>query len=287
MKVYLELRFLIFANVLCLFGFINTAIAAQWAVVKVDKAVIYSDKTMVSSIGFIAKGKKVRVGEVVRNKGRVLPIVINNRIAYIKVRDINISSNLENLKKSTNRFSENIERKLSETRIMFLGSTMLANIDLNDDIDDVKNYNALFLGGAIKGKYVDLPSRRAIRSGIEYHTGQKNEHTLSWVSIPTGLGFNLIDSLFYKLNYHYGLDFVPYAEYKYKDLFKVQGYGFGFHSGVDMSFDLSKSFSINIEANYQYAKFFNFNLPTNVLYPEKIEPSLHGAKILAGLVYIY
>ncbi len=66
--------------------------AAQIAVVSVPKAVIFSDQNLTTPLGYIAYGKKVRVGEVERKDGTVLPIVISGRIAYIQIKDISIKS---------------------------------------------------------------------------------------------------------------------------------------------------------------------------------------------------
>ena len=55
-----------FAYIIGLFWslLLSNAYAARWASVTADKAEIYSDIEMTSVIGYIRKGKKVRVGEV-------------------------------------------------------------------------------------------------------------------------------------------------------------------------------------------------------------------------------
>lgn len=66
------------------------AFAAREAVVISKNAMVYSDINLTSPIGFLRQGKKIAVGEVKRNRGEVVPIVVNNRIAYLKVRDLSI-----------------------------------------------------------------------------------------------------------------------------------------------------------------------------------------------------
>lgn len=71
-----------------------TLSAAQVAVVKKSKAIIYSDKKMVSPIGYVRKGKKLLVGDVKKRRGTILPVVVSGRVAYVKVEDIRLDSDL-------------------------------------------------------------------------------------------------------------------------------------------------------------------------------------------------
>ena len=56
---------------------INFALAAQYAHVKTEKAVIYADQELTSPLGYAIRGKKVRVGEVPRKYGTILPILVS------------------------------------------------------------------------------------------------------------------------------------------------------------------------------------------------------------------
>ena len=64
--------------------------AAQYAVVSSKKAVIFSDVSLESPIGYINRGKKIKVGEVKRRHGTILPVVVSGRVAYIQVKDLNL-----------------------------------------------------------------------------------------------------------------------------------------------------------------------------------------------------
>lgn len=67
----------------------------QYAVIQKEKAIIYADQKLTSPIGYIAEGKKVKVGEVLRQSGNILPIAISGKIAYIQVNDLLLSSGLK------------------------------------------------------------------------------------------------------------------------------------------------------------------------------------------------
>ena len=91
--------------------FLSSAFAAQVAIVISDRAIIYADRQMSAPIGYLKKGKKLKVGEVKRNKGRVLPVVVNGRIAYIKVADIQTSKDIKLLEKASERIIKQSKKK--------------------------------------------------------------------------------------------------------------------------------------------------------------------------------
>jgi len=102
------LKFPLTLVILLCFFYSSLIEAAQDAIVKVDKAVIYSDTTLKSPIGFVRKGKKVRVGERLVRKGILLPIIISGKLAYIKISDLTFNSHLENTgsSKTSKRMAE-------------------------------------------------------------------------------------------------------------------------------------------------------------------------------------
>lgn len=71
-----------------------SAFAAKEAIVIAKQAVVYADIKLTSPIGFLRQGKKIAVGEVKRNRGEVVPIVVNRRIAYVKVSDLAIEGDV-------------------------------------------------------------------------------------------------------------------------------------------------------------------------------------------------
>lgn len=74
--------------------------SAQVALVKSAKAVIYSDIDLKSAIGFVRKGKQLAVGEVKRRRGEILPVIVNGRIAWIRVEDISLPGEEKSFDKS-------------------------------------------------------------------------------------------------------------------------------------------------------------------------------------------
>src|SRR5687768_7328928 len=62
--------------------------ASQEAIVTADQAVIYADEQMKSPLGYVKRGKKIKVGEVARNRAQVYPIIVSGKIGYIRVLDV-------------------------------------------------------------------------------------------------------------------------------------------------------------------------------------------------------
>lgn len=80
-------KFIIF---LAFFLISSHTIASQLAVVRIERAVIYSDRSLTSPIGYVRKGRRIKVGSVKRKGGEILPIIVAGRINYIRVQDINL-----------------------------------------------------------------------------------------------------------------------------------------------------------------------------------------------------
>ncbi|WP_372654670.1 hypothetical protein [Halobacteriovorax sp.] len=77
-----------------LFNFCSQILGAQIAVISVPKAVIFSDQKLTTPIGYISYGKKIKVGEVEKRDGTILPVIVAGRVAYIQVKDIAVLDSL-------------------------------------------------------------------------------------------------------------------------------------------------------------------------------------------------
>lgn len=66
----------------------RAALASQLTFITSSKAVIYADRQLSTPIGYLPLGKKVRVGEGQQRGGKILPIIIDGKVAYIRVSDL-------------------------------------------------------------------------------------------------------------------------------------------------------------------------------------------------------
>lgn len=69
--------------------------AAKTALVIAPKAVIFGDQKLSVPLGYVRQGRKLKVGEVKRKRGTIVPIVVSGKIAYIQTKDIVISQDEE------------------------------------------------------------------------------------------------------------------------------------------------------------------------------------------------
>ena len=87
LKFFLSLICLLWA----LFSFNNSAHSAQLVTVSTSRAIIYADKELTLPLGYVTMGKKLRVGEVARKGGQILPLIVSGKIAYVRVSDVSFS----------------------------------------------------------------------------------------------------------------------------------------------------------------------------------------------------
>ncbi|WP_157868267.1 hypothetical protein [Halobacteriovorax marinus] len=99
MKIFLT-------TILFLTSSIVPIMAAQIAIVTVPKAVVYSDQKLTTPIGYIAYGKKIKVGEVEKKDGTILPVVVSGRIAYIQIKDLALQNGTDGLGINTPKITE-------------------------------------------------------------------------------------------------------------------------------------------------------------------------------------
>ncbi|OFZ17159.1 MAG: hypothetical protein A2X86_01540 [Bdellovibrionales bacterium GWA2_49_15] len=66
--------------------------AAQDVWVKSEWAIVYADKQMLSPIGKIRQGKKIRASDVPRQYGAIIPIAVNGQVAYVYTKDLIMNS---------------------------------------------------------------------------------------------------------------------------------------------------------------------------------------------------
>lgn len=274
MFVLSKLSLLILATILWL-GHSFSANAAQWAVVIKDKAIVYADPEMSASIGFIIKGKKVRVGEKTKNNGLVLPIIVSKRIAYIKTADIESSTNKDLIDNSYNRYSVRNKKNMATNRIAVLAGGALGSVYFPESPTADNQYNMLFYGGGIRVYREESNSKSGIKGSLEYMTGTRDKEEISLLSIPFDYYYKIFQKSYFELHLFGGINLIPFAEYKLADDFTLNGNGLGAQLGSELVITLEKV-GIHIEASYQYNKLFGFKLPDNDIFPSSLEPSINS-----------
>lgn len=268
--------------------FCFNANAAKWATIRSDKAVIYADTLMQAPIGYLKKGKKIRVGEVQRNYGKLLPIVVQGRIAYIKITDIASTIKLEQLQSATERVRKSkIKKKNNRLSLIYSGYASFISVDSTTTYSGNSNSGDVFYfsGGGVRGYLQDDKKQTSWRITLDHVATTIDQNEFSVLSLTAEYGYNFVQFENYIFRVYGGGSIIPYTQYSYNDLFTVNGYGFAASTGLEMVFKLNDGIGIHLDAGYQYTKLY-YQLPdeTNL---DKYEPSFNGLKFTAGISYAF
>jgi hypothetical protein len=265
-------------------GYFAPTHAAQWGTILSDRAVIYADQSMMAPIGFVKKGKRVRVGEIKRNFGKLLPVIISGKVAYIQVKDIKSNVKLTQLQSATERIKL-ADKVKTESRVslIYSGYASFINIDKDSSYSgDTYSGDIFYFNGAgLRGYTSNLASKSTWRLTLDYGSTlvEKNEFTI--LNFVAEYSYDFVQLSNYDLRLYGGAIAVPYTQYDYDSLFNVNGYGAGVSAGLEMVFKIQNGLGLHFDAGYSYTKLF-FKLPSETGI-NKFEPSFHGAKFSAGL----
>jgi hypothetical protein len=256
--------------------------------VTANKAVIYSDTEMSSPIGFIKKGKRIRIGSKSRRGGRLYPLVIKKKIAYIKVDSVSTSNKLVNLQSASMRV-KNTEITKDEKRvgIFYSGYASFIGIDQESSFSNDTYASDLFYfsGFGLRGYLSKLSSRTTWRVSLESSSTATLKNELYFLGLSADYAYDLVKFDNYVFRGYAGLEVIPFAQYSYDNLFTVNGYGAGARAGLEMEIKFKKSFGFHIDGGYSYKKLF-FSLPDSTNIAE-YNPSFNGVSFSASLSYAY
>lgn len=206
----------LFRSLLLLCAFSFSAFAAQIAVISVPKAIVYSDQNLTTPLGYIAYGKKIRVGEVERKDGTVLPLVISGRIAYIQTKDIIVKSlNVEEGFKNPKITEHDValtfqtdQDKLSENNFVSfsLGSYSAGNDwkNLSDQFnDDTANFKVI----SVHMEHRNPIKRISWGFGLSYLSVSQSQLAAKTITIDGNLYYALFHFRYLTLEGFGGLSF--------------------------------------------------------------------------------
>lgn len=263
------------------------ASAAQWARVSAEKAIIYADTEMSSPIGFLKRGKRLRVGDVARNRGRVLPTVYKDRVVFIKSIDIQTNKDQKVVQTASQRIVDKVERSSVESVIGIGVNGFVSTIDDPDALDsapDTYTFSGVSLQGTIREGY----DRKALLLNMSYLQAKEDTRSIETFVVGVNQSYRFLNFEKYEMNVFGGVLVSPYSQYEIENQFKVNGYGAGGELGINSLFKLGKSAGLIVEAKYQYLKFFGFDLPdstSQITVQEDFTPSIFGPSFGAFLSF--
>jgi hypothetical protein len=256
--------------------------AAQDAVVAAERALIYADDLMTSPIGYVRKGKKIKIGDIPRNRAQVYPIIVSGKVAYIKALDVNhekqsMDSNVlvaERFQKGTQD-----EYKTNYSVSFFNFSSQIGLSKQNDEVQDQDPVD--WLGLSVRGG-VELKKRHDLDLYLNYLNAKQDDEVFRAVEFGPGWGYRVLETNRFLLKFTAQALMVPFATYSVGELFRVNGYGFSTGAGANANIRMGKHFGMEVYGGFFYSKLFGFDPPPPY---QSISPSFMGTRLGVGITY--
>ncbi|MDA8793484.1 hypothetical protein N9N67_09565 [Bacteriovoracaceae bacterium] len=262
---------------------ISNTYSAQFAVVKSEKAIVYADYKLSSPLGFLIRGKKLRVGEAPKYRGRSLPFILNGRVAYIATKDIDTSYDLSDLRSIEERVKTNRDKTIN--RISFNYSTLNATLFNSEALGDTQEEQIFMMGPTVKGHILGQDRDTELQIDLGFLTGANEDASLTTFHVSPAFSYAFYYKEKVKAFYGVGLNWFPHAQFGYKNYFMKNGTGYGAFTHVDMRYMVQRNWEFIFNLNYQY-NLLDIDLPDG-FYVDEFEPLVTGVGLSLGLVYLY
>ena len=267
---------------LSVFVGLSRAHAAQVAVVIAERAIVWADIQRSAPLGFIRKGKVITVGEVLRNKKQVIPIVVSARVGYIAIDDIQLGGSKE-VAPEENRYERfyNSAIKTKGEQIVFFGSQFYSTENKNSAARrDGETWN--FYGGGLKGEIPTESERVSFVIQGEYTYARSVDHeNFRMFSLGAGFDFTLIQFRYLRLRGEV-IGQGAYGQYELKPLFTLNTWGMGLLGQGLLDVYFGEHWGIEAALGLQAMKFFRVQRPAPYKNFSPLFSGVHGS---LGAVY--
>ncbi|RLA65868.1 MAG: hypothetical protein DRQ88_04205 [Epsilonproteobacteria bacterium] len=179
--------------------------AAQTAYVKTARAVVYADEELSSPLGYVRRGKKLRVGEVKRKQGAVLPVIISGRVAYIEVKNLALPESKS--KDEKGHISHIIEEEKDWKKVWLSNSRLVVDVALTDPgnewnelVSSVGNAQNLMITVPILWEIRPLDSRWMFNLGMSVSNLSSQDISMLTLGGEFWAQFSLFDSYSFSLD---------------------------------------------------------------------------------------
>lgn len=232
--------------------------AAQDAIIRSEHAIIYADIEMTAPIGYVSQGKKVRIGNTTKTLNRLYPIVVNNKIAYIKKEDLTLKSEATmNLK---TRFKEGkYVYKNNSYGLGLIGTMTSINFSLTHD--KMKNENLNFMGITANKTQTLRKNSHYESYYLNYKKAESTTQHFSELALAYERSWLVFESDIINVKPKLGASISPYVNYEIPGIFSKRAYGFGAYLGLDLSKMVSRNFESVFSTSYSYSRYMGLDLP--------------------------
>lgn len=259
--------------------------ASQEAIVIKDEAVIYSDKYMSAPLGFVKRGKVVKVGDIPRNKAQVYPIAVSGKIAYIRAVDISLAKeSMQSKQLVGERFQTNATKKRdkrSSLSVAYLNYTSQVKLTQTNDTlkdNDIVSWNGVSLKG---DKEIDANWDLQILTN--FLVGNKDSETFRIYELGAGAANRIFEKSKFLVKLEGQFLAIPFATYSIANDVRVNGYGYTLGGGLNFTYFLGANWGLEGFGGLYYTKLMGFqNMPAPY---SVISPSFTGMRLGLGINY--
>lgn len=258
--------------------------ASQDAMVIADKAIIYSDKEMTSPLGYVVRGKKLKVGEVPRNKAQVYPIVVSGRVGYVRVIDVTTEKeSMDSDRLVAERFTRSTKSRVQAyyTLSYYSFNSTLTSDEENGEIrdGDALRWDGLsFKGAAIFKKDWEFQIL------FNYMQTGKGDEMFRTIEFGAGGAYRLINQRKFILKAEAHLLTVPYARYEVDKGTEVNSWGFTAGAALNAHYMFDENWGMEGFFGAYYTRIMEFEAEAPF---EDFAPTFVGNRIGIGLNYTY
>lgn len=269
---------------LMVFLMCQSALAVQDAMVIVDRAVIYSDREMTSPIGYISRGKKIKVGDVPRNKAQVFPVVVSGKVAYIRTRDVTTErESMDASRLTAERFKNSTDRAL-QSKFVLSYFSFGSVASLSHQNGELANGDALLWNGiSFKGEAL-YKKRFDFQILANYMMASSGEEKFSAFEFGAGGALRLINSNKFLLRLEGQALAIPWATYELGTLFRKRSFGYTLGGGLNATYFFNTNWGIEGFGGAYYTKLLEFDTPDPY---QAFTASFVGGRFGIGVNYTY
>lgn len=258
--------------------------ATQDAMVIIDRAVVYSDKEMTSPIGYISRGKKIKVGDIARNKSQVYPIIVSGKIAYIRVLDISTEKeSMDSTRLTAERFQKQTT-VIREQKVVASYYSFLSQIALSRKNGAIEDGDSMFWHGASVKAEILVKRRLDIQVLANYMGTSYKEEKFRVFELGVGSALRLIDHKRFLARLEGQALAIPFSSYELGSDFRVKSFGYTVGGGLNLSWFFDKNWSTEAFGGAYYTKLLAFDAPDPYT---DFSASFVGARFGIGLNYTF
>jgi hypothetical protein len=226
------------------------------------------------------------VGEVPKFKGRSLPVVVNNKLAYIEITDIQTSFDLADLNLKND--DQDQQHRVPQHSRVFTFGPIASSMELHhtEAVGDESTELYSGAGLSLKGHQIIPVSNDEMVVDFNYIGGANAESKLKYYLISAGYFLNVLKLDRFKFNIGAGLNIIPFIEYQFDSYFTINGNGYGGNVAAHMRVLIWSEWEVFAGLSQQYNRLINLEVP-HAFEVKTFEPLLMNTEFHIGLSYRY